>query len=139
MANDFTQQRIVHLITRLDQCVDEATRIDVMEGCGRMCARAGAIRAAQKAEGDLAALLQTLQRWIGADNVSLADHTVKIIYTKCFCEMAHAIDGLSPTYCYCSQGWLKEMFENVVAHPVDVRIHETIKRGNQICHFTVTL
>lgn len=139
MANNFTQQRIVHLITQLDQHIDESTRIEVMEGCGRMCAGAGAVQAAQKANGDLASLLKTLQSWIGEGNVSLADGTVTIIYTKCFCEMAHDIAGLSPTYCYCSQGWLKEMFETVVSHPVDVHIHETIKRGEQVCRFTVTV
>jgi hypothetical protein len=138
VANNFIQQRVVNLIANLDHYTDETTGINVMEACGRACARSGPITVAQQAQGDLAALLTTLRSWLGETNVTQDDHSVTVIYPRCLCEMARDIVDLPMTYCYCSQGWLKEMFETVVAHPVAVTIHETVKRGGPICRFTVT-
>ena len=139
MVNDFTGQRVVNLIAQLDEALDEATRAGIMEACGRKCARAGAVEAARQANGDVGTLVATLRGWIGDDNIAIDGDTVSVRYPKCFCEMAHGIEGLSPTYCLCSAGWLSEMFETASGHPVGVLIHETVIRGGTACRFTVKL
>jgi hypothetical protein len=64
----------------------------------------------------------------------------KVKYPTCYCPLASEIkEALSPTYCNCSAGWLKEMYETVTVKPVKVEVLETIKRGGQACRFNVIL
>ncbi len=136
----FTQRWVKNLIDGMDAHLNEETKITLMESCGRACARGGPIRSAEACREDLSKLLSTLESWIGKGNVQQNDNLVDVVYTKCFCHLvADGPSRLPNTYCYCSQGWLKEMFETVVGRPVDVHLTESIKRGDQQCSFTILL
>lgn len=136
----FTQRWVKNLMDSMDAHLDEDTKISLMEACGRACARGGPIDAAQKCQGDLGQLLSTLERWIGKGNARQDGEVVRVVYTKCYCHLVS--DGpptLPDTYCYCSRGWLKEMFETAMGSPVEVDLMESIKRGAQRCTFTIRL
>jgi predicted hydrocarbon binding protein len=138
--NKFTQRWVKNLIDSIDAHLNEETKISLMESCGRACARGGAIRSAEACRGNLNKLLSTLERWIGKGNVQQDDNVVHVVYTKCLCHLVAAGPPRLPdTYCYCSRGWLKEMFETVVGKPVDVDLRKSIKRGAQQCSFTIRL
>jgi predicted hydrocarbon binding protein len=136
----FTQTWVKNLTDSMDAHLDEETKVRLMESCGRACARSGPIRSAEACQGDLDRLLSTLAKWIGKENVQKEGDAVHIVYTKCLCHLvADGPPRLPDTYCYCSRGWLKEMFETVVGKPVDVHLLESIKRGAERCSFTVGL
>lgn len=136
----FTQRWVKNLMDSMDAHLDEEAKIALMESCGRACARVGPIRSAEACQGDLDRLLSTLGKWIGKGNVRRDGNVVHIVYTKCLCHLvAEGPPRLPHTYCYCSRGWLKEMFETVVGKPVDVDLINSIKRGGQQCSFTVQL
>lgn len=135
-----TQRWVKNLIDSIDAHLDEETKIRVMESCGRACARGGAVDAAKACQGDLDKMLSTLKRWVGKENVRKDGNVVHVVYDKCLCHLvAGGPPRLPDTYCYCSRGWLKEMFELVVGKPVDVDLTESIKRGGQKCRFTIQL
>lgn len=137
---EFTQRWVKNLIDSMDAHLNEEAKIRVMEACGRACARGGAIRAAKACQGDLDKMLSTLKRWVGKENVRKDEDVVYVVYTKCFCHLvADGPPRLADTYCYCSHGWLKEMFETVVGKPVNVDLTESIKRGGQSCRFAIQL
>jgi predicted hydrocarbon binding protein len=136
----FTERWVKNLIESLDAHADEETKTAVMESCGRACARAGAISSAQKCQGDLDKLLAALESWIGKGNTGRDGDVVHIVYPKCFCHLVS--DGparLPDSYCLCSQGWLKEMFETVTGKAVRVELLESVKRGGDQCSFKVQL
>lgn len=138
---EFTQRWVRNLIDSIDVHLDEETKIRLMESCGRACAREGPIRAAKACQGNLDNLLATLRKWGGGEETVQRDgDVVHRLCTKCLCPLVQ--DGparLPDTYCYCSRGWMKEMFETVVEKPVDVTLIESIKRGGQMCRFTIQL
>ena len=123
----------------IDTLLDEETRVALMESCGRACARMGPARMARGCQGDLNRWLTTLARWHGGEEYVQRDgDTVEEICAECLCRLMK--DGparLSDTYCTCSLGWMKETFEVVVGEPVDVKLVESIKRGDQRCRFTI--
>jgi predicted hydrocarbon binding protein len=81
-----------------------------------------------------------MEGWVGADRVRREGRLVRVTFGPCACPMvADVTEPLSPTYCHCSVGWLKEMFETVSGKPVTVETHETVKRGGKACRFTVRL
>ncbi len=136
----FTERWVTNLMQSIDAHLDEETKINLMESCGRACARESAIGAAEKCEGDLTKLLSTLEKWIGKGNVQRDGDVVRVIYPRCLCHLvAKGPPRLPDTYCYCSRGWLKEMFETVHGEPVEVELLESIKRGGEQCSFTVRL
>jgi hypothetical protein len=43
------------------------------------------------------------------------------------------------SYCYCSVGWVKEMFEQALERPVEVKVEASIRRGDETCRLRVLL
>lgn len=135
-----TQRWVTNLMDSMDTHLDQETKMAVMESCGRACARGGPLRTARACAGDLDAFLSKLENWVGKGNVRKDGKVVHLVYPKCLCHLvADGPPRLPDTYCYCSLGWLKEMFETVVGSPVEVSLTGSIKRGAERCSFTIQL
>jgi len=58
----------------------------------------------------------------------------------CLCSMAESKPaGMSPTYCYCSVGYVKEMFELRFNRKVDVELLDSVLKGGKRCRFKITV
>ena len=58
----------------------------------------------------------------------------------CLCPLVEkGPEGLSGTYCECSVGYVKAMFEHIGGKPVRVALLESLKRGGKACRFKVQL
>ena len=58
----------------------------------------------------------------------------------CLCPMVESKpDGLSRTYCQCSVGYVKEMFEQTFGKPVDVQLIGSVLYGEKRCKFKITV
>ena len=137
---EFTERWVVNLLESIDANLDEDDKVRMMESCGRACAREGSVDEAKACHGDLDKLLEKLKKWVGKDNVRRKGNEIALTYTKCYCRLvADGPKRLPNTYCYCSQGWLKEMFETVTGRPVYVELRTSIKRGAKGCRFTVRI
>jgi hypothetical protein len=56
----------------------------------------------------------------------------------CMCPVVESgPPGLSPTYCQCSTGYVKESFERTLGMSVDVKLIESLKMGGQDCIFSI--
>ena len=136
----FTQDWIRTLMNHMDSQLDEGSRIQLMELSGRACARQGAVNAAKACKGDLDKFLLTMRKWVGQDNVRRDGNKIHLSYSKCLCPLVQSgSEKLSDTYCNCSRGWVKEMYETVLGKPVDVQLTESIKRGGEACRFIVRI
>jgi predicted hydrocarbon binding protein len=137
----FTEGWIKHLVESIDEHLDEETKIELMESCGRACARSGPVHAARECQGNLDRWLVTLRKWHGGKEYVQRDgDIVRLICNECLCPAAKDIpQGLSGTYCYCSLGWMKETFGAVVGKTVGVELLQSIVRGAERCEFAITL
>jgi len=137
---EFTQRWVVNILGSIDAHVPEATRVQLMESCGRACARAQAAQAVEDCGGDYDQLQATLGKWLGKANVRREGNVVDLRYGKCYCHLqADVPESLAATYCRCSCGWIKEIFETALGSPVEVDLKSSIKRGAQECRFEVHL
>jgi hypothetical protein len=59
----------------------------------------------------------------------------------CLCPLAEAQKAgqLSPTYCLCSVGYVKEMHERTLGRPVEVELVDSVLRGGKRCKFRLTV
>jgi hypothetical protein len=124
----------------LDAQLSEPERVALLEARGRACARSGAVRMAEAHKGDLDGFMAAMASHMGPDGLRREDSVVKVKYPTCYCPLASQInEPLSASYCACSVGWLKEMYETVTNGPVTVEVLETVKRGGKVCRFDVTI
>jgi hypothetical protein len=141
---------------RLDESVDEKTRIQIMNNCGSNCAEINK-RVIQKAierrkkfktfEDFLKAEIQTPQKGTRYEqNGGQLLH----IYTpqafthpmRCYCGLIRALPAdvtMSKTYCHCSEGFIKKYWETITGKPVDIKLLESAVSGAKECKFAVTL
>ena len=138
--SQFSHRWVTSLLAAIDGSLNRETTERLMESCGRACARSGAVEAAADCAGDLEAFLLKMRGWVGERNLSVDGTTVHLVYDRCLCsQSADLPEHLGATYCHCSRGWLKEMFETVVGRPVEVDLDSSIKGGSDRCRFTVRL
>jgi len=66
---------------------------------------------------------------------------VYIIYPRCYCSQVNKIPKgkLSGTYCNCSRGWAKALFEGALGRPVEVLMEKSIISGDNQCKFRIIL
>lgn len=58
----------------------------------------------------------------------------------CLCPMAESkAAGLSPTYCLCSVGYVKEMHELRFGRKAEVELLDSVLRGGKRCKFKITI
>ncbi len=136
--SQFTHQWVTSLLEAMYGSLNRETMERLLESCGRACARGGAVDRATACAGNLESFVTELRGWVGPDNVSIDGRTVHVVYDRCFCtQQLELPEHLGETYCSCSRGWLKEMFETVLGRPVEVEIASTIREGSDRCRFTV--
>jgi hypothetical protein len=52
----------------------------------------------------------------------------------CHCALVkRAKDTITPTFCCCSGGWVKQLWEGIFQQPVEVKMTESLLKGNDRC------
>jgi hypothetical protein len=136
----FREGWVKNFLKNLDASLGPIERGALMEANGRDCARREAIRMAESSRGDMAGFVNKLAGILGKENAALGDGKVVLIYTECYCPMVSKIQSpVSPTWCECSRGWVLQLFETVAGRPLNVGLVTSIKRGDPVCRFEVSV
>lgn len=132
---------IKSLMDNLDEYADEETRAKVLENCGRTCISRSFVnraKACMKSAKDIDKFLDRLGKiW---SHLQRDGNNIYVAYEKCYCPLVKTYpEKLSPTFCNCSRGWIKELFESVLERSVDVKLEKSIRQGDDVCRFRVHL
>jgi predicted ArsR family transcriptional regulator len=137
-----TEKWITALMDGLDKNVDEKAIAKMLEQCGRQCQsqsfikKAKAIYEKSKNTEDFLEKLGRVYKHLHREGGK-----VYLVYPKCYCSQVNKIPkgGLSGTYCNCSRGWAKALFEGATGKPVEVTMEKSIINGNDQCKFRIVL
>jgi len=137
---------------RLDKLVDEETKLTIMENCGYNCAKMnkGAIEEAVARRKEFKTANEFLEaeqksptkgtRLVREGDVLYQYYTPQSYGVRCYCEMVAAAEGeVSPTYCHCSKGFVKTLWEAVLEKPVEVEFIQSAISGANECKFAVRI
>ena len=129
----------------MDQELQPDDRNRILEKCGRNCAfGCGIIEKLQKEKlepGDTEKIFQRLQspEFFG-NRISQGDGCFYTTCEECFCPfVSDSIAETLGSYCECTKGWTKQVFETAFQRPVQVDIEQTIIRGAESCKMKVRL
>jgi len=133
---------IACLIDGLDKHVDSETTAKLLEQCGRQCQSQSFVKKAKdvyKQSMDINDFLGKLGKVY--KHLHKEGDKVYIVYPKCYCSHVNKIPKgkLSATYCNCSRGWAKALFEGALGRPIEVIMKETIVNGDKQCKFQIIL
>ena len=133
---------ITCLMDGLDKHVDEETKAVILEQCGRQCQSQSFVEKARR----IYKKSQNVEEFLNAfsevyKNLQVNGNDIYIVYPRCYCSFVNKIPSgtLSATYCNCSRGWAKELFEKVLGRSVEVVMEESIVNGDQQCKFRIVL
>lgn len=137
-----TQKWISTLIGSLDDHVDEKTRALILEQCGRQCQSESFVKKAKQIYEKSASVSDFVKRLNKVyKHLCKEGDRVYIVYPRCYCNQVNKIPKgkLSGTYCNCSRGWAKALFEGATGKPVEVTMEKSIINGDNECKFRIAL
>lgn len=133
---------IASLVDGLDKHVDAETTAKILEQCGRQCQSQSFVKKTR----DIYKKSKDINDFLGKfgkvyKHLHREGDKVYIVYPKCYCSHVNKIPKgkLSATYCNCSRGWAKALFEGALGRPVEVVMKETIVNGDKQCKFQIVL
>jgi predicted hydrocarbon binding protein len=126
----------------LNQNVDEKTLASILEQCGRQCQSQSFIKKARDIYQKSKSTDEFLEKFGHVyKHLHREGGKVYVVYPKCYCSQVNKIPKgkLSGTYCNCSRGWAKALFEGAMGRPVEVIMEESIINGDDQCRFRIAL
>ena len=136
-----THRWITALVEAMEAEVDQKIRESILINCGRSCISRSFIKKAQKLwkdSEDLESFLKGLgEMWW---HLKMEGEEVYVEYDRCYCPFLKTYSKkILPTWCNCSRGWTKELFESALDRPVGVELIKSIRLGDDVCRFKVIL
>ena len=128
----------------MDDNLDQKTKTKIMEASGRRCAQKTFHPVITKFKDDIPGLLAHMKKhYIETAKYDKTKATILLHSKKmdaCVCPMVQGKQTLSTkTYCLCSQGWMKQVFEGVSGKKAEVKTLKTILTGAKQCVFNIAL
>lgn len=151
---EFADGWVRRFFETMDRTLDAASRERLMVANGRSCFAAYAGPPKQKPAPNA---LEKFTAWVaekGKDRgYSIEGRVIAFEFVGsaetgqaspdgiCLCPMAEAQKAgqLSPTYCLCSVGYVREMHERTLGRAVEVELVDSVLRGGQRCRFRLTV
>ncbi len=153
---------------RLDNLCDEKTRNQIMiDTCPHKYpkTRIKKMRTAFERLGSIDDILKLMWEDVSWGGVSFYDYPVRkddVIYitkvpynpkahkstatdeekrlTYCHCGLVkRSEEAISPTFCCCSGGWVKQLWEGIFQQPTDVWMTESLLKGDDRCTHAVKI
>ena len=137
-----TEKWIACLIAGLNEHVEEKTRATILEQCGRQCQSQSFIKKARGIYQKSKSIDEFLEKLGQAyKHLHREGDKVYIVYPRCYCSQVNKVPKgkLSATYCNCSRGWAKALFEGALGRTVDVVMEKSIINGDNQCRFRILL
>ena len=134
-------QWLVDLLKEAKGHIDEERLASILENRGRACIGPTNIKKAKDAAKDAKDLNEFLNKLGKALRMLQREgDKVYMVYPKCYCHEIRGFKGDIPdNYCYCSVGWVKEMFEQALGRPVEVKLEASVLQGDEACRLRVLL
>ncbi len=138
----FVSSWVETLIKDMSQRMDPQQVIDLLVDCGRGCGQRNAAGRAKLVKAqiqDIDELIETINSSVlGGGCIHRVDDHFTVSFEQCYCPLVQAASGQLPeSFCNCSRGWAKELFEVILDRPVEVEIIQTVRRGASSCEFVV--
>ncbi len=141
MAKTDKRRQMAELLEKARNSEDEARRAGILEERGRLCIGQTWIKKAKQAAKTAAndeEFLDNLEKVYPM--LKREQGKVYVVYPKCYCHLKKEFGGDVPHwYCECTAGWTREMFEQALGRPIEVKLESSVIRDDKECRLRVML
>ncbi|MBN2379585.1 hypothetical protein JXM67_07265 [candidate division WOR-3 bacterium] len=141
MAKRNRRQWLLDLLKEVKGKIDEERLAQILEERGRACLPEAMLAKAKKAAKDARndkEFLDNLEKVYPM--LKREDNEVYAVYPECYCPgMKELVRDAPDYYCCCSVGWVKEMFEQALGRPIEVKLESSVIRGDAECRLRIML
>ncbi len=134
-------QWLIDLLNEVDGYIDDKELAKILEKRGRTCVGPNYIKKAKDAARNTKSIddfVKKLSKTLPM--LKKEGDKVYMVYPKCYCHHIKGLEGDIPkSYCYCSIGWVKELFEQALNKPINVKLESSILGGDKTCRLRVAL
>jgi hypothetical protein len=150
---EFSDMWVKRLFAVMDQTLDASSRTKLMMANGKTCYRDWIRDSKQEiSQVDFAIWAERAAKAANRDDLRVEGNVIYFQYQSsaetgqaspegvCLCPMVESKPaGLSPTYCLCSVGYVKEMHELRFGRRVEVELLDSALMGGKRCKFKITV
>ena len=130
-----TASSLSKLIAQLQKISFPQKAREILEERGLACPSQSMLKKARdckegaKSEGEI---IENLKRKLSM--LQEIDGKLYMVYPKCYCHHLKNFEGKVPkNYCYCSEFWVKRLFEEALGREVEAEIEKSVQWGNEKC------
>lgn len=134
------------MVKRMKQVIGVAKTYNILVSCGRKCCgattRNRAVEIMRRSKSLKDFIIQLNKQSIGGGRLKIKNKcTITGGYDQCYCGIVNQtkIPFKDTTYCQCSTGWYKQLFETALGCPVEVKILQSIISGAETCEFEIRI
>ena len=162
-SQDEKAQWIKCVLKELDKVANNYQKFDILSSCAHEFSqkRIDKLRDIYLESGDIDAVLEEMHNdFLWYENPTRRGrviYTTKIPYNLegyknaktqedkklnyCHCSLIRDYwnEGISPTFCNCSAGWYRQIWEGIIKKPVRIEILKSLLKGDEICEFAIHL
>jgi predicted hydrocarbon binding protein len=145
---------VKNTVAKMDNLVDEKTRLEIMENCGYSCAKKNKrVIETMKTRSDKHKTLDDfieaeIKKPLSGTRLERKGNILYQYYTpqsfsrpmRCYCSLVNGLplnETMSATYCHCSKGFVKKLWEAVLKRSVKVELLQSVLSGQQECKFAI--
>ncbi|MHA1914226.1 MAG: DUF6144 family protein [Promethearchaeota archaeon] len=142
--NDMAQC-IKEVMIQFDQVVtDKEKRDSVMEKLGNTCFHNFFSKIAEdvkKKSNGIEEIIQNINIASGGEHFKLIENKIYATFNQCLCQVGvkETVEPISKTYCSCSLGWMKSLFNLLLETNFTVELLESVVSGGNSCRFLINL
>ena len=119
-----------------DDVTIKAIRMDC--ACGPEHGKGAKIKALYEKEEDPYAFIEKTNKLNLGFTLEYDGASYYLIYPQCYCScVKRSVEQLSKTWCYCTLGYSKRMFESIFNKEVQVELVSSIKMGDANCRIKI--
>jgi hypothetical protein len=150
---EFADHWVKRFFDVIDQTLDEETRKNLMVANGRACYQAWIRDSRQEIKQvDFDHWAKEAGQKIKQEGFKIDGNVIYFQFNSsaetggespekvCLCPMVESKpEGMSPTYCHCSVGYVQKMNELKFGRKVDVELIDSVLKGGKRCKFKITV
>lgn len=139
--NRFVNNWLSDLFEAIDQEVDPAARVKLLEACGRACYRRHSFKHEIAAAGrnDPEKLIEAYRKNFIVEREGSRVH-IRYGGNKCYCPAARNRPARpNDLHCECTRASHEAIFEAALGRRVKIELVETVRRGGERCHLVADL
>lgn len=134
----WAQQQCAFLSEHFDNDTVKYIRMDCT--CGPEFGKRNKLKNLYEKEKDLGKFVEKANKTVQGFSLQYDGEFVYLIYPQCYCSCVKRIDTVLPaTWCYCTLGYTKKMFEHIFETKVQTELLSSVKQGDPVCRIRIKL